>query len=78
MIKHRQKPVLAYKEPWGQGKELNKFCTIVSEVSSFLGNPVSKVTGIRFGLRLNSFATFSIDNEYKLFSYYLILHQKQK
>ena len=32
MIKHRNKPVLADKEPWMQ--------QIVSEVSSFVGNPV--------------------------------------
>ena len=40
MIKHRNKAVLAYKEPWMQNNGLNKFRKIVSEVSSFVGNPV--------------------------------------
>ena len=40
VIKHRNKPVLAYKKPWMQGNGLNKFRTIVSEVSSFVGPPV--------------------------------------
>ena len=42
MIKHRNEPVLAYKESWKLMNELNKFRTIriVSEVSSFVGNPV--------------------------------------
>ena len=40
MIKHRNKPVLADKEPWMQQNGLNNFLTIVSEVSSFVGNPV--------------------------------------
>ena len=30
MIKHRQKPMLAYKEPWMQENGLNKFLTIFS------------------------------------------------
>ena len=34
-IKHRFNPVLANKKPWIQ---MNKFGTIVSEVSSFVGN----------------------------------------
>jgi len=39
MIKHINKPGLAYyKEPWMEENELNKFCTIVSEVSSFREN----------------------------------------
>ena len=42
MSKHRNKSVLAYKEPWIQEKELNRFRTIVSEVSYFVGNPVDK------------------------------------
>ena len=37
MSKHRNKPVLVYKEPWMQEKGLNKFRTIVSEVSFFVG-----------------------------------------
>ena len=40
MIKHRNKPVLSNKESWMQENELNNFRTIVSEVSSFVGNPV--------------------------------------
>jgi len=40
MIKHRNKPVLADKEAWMQQNGLNNFRTIVSEVSSFVGNPV--------------------------------------
>ena len=40
MIKHRNKPILAYKETWMQESGLNKFRTIVSEVSSSMGNPV--------------------------------------
>ena len=39
MIKHRNKPVLSNKESWMQENELNNFRTIVSEVSSFVGNP---------------------------------------
>ena len=39
-IKHRNKPVLAYKDPYMQEIGLNKFRTIFSEVSSFMGNPV--------------------------------------
>jgi hypothetical protein len=30
LIKHRIKPVLAYKEPGMQGNELSKFCIIIS------------------------------------------------
>ena len=37
MIKQRNKPVFAYKEPWMQENGLNKFRTVVS---SFVGNPV--------------------------------------
>ena len=37
VIKHRNEPVLDYKEPWMQEHGLNNFCTIVSEVSSFVG-----------------------------------------
>ena len=37
MIKHRNKPVLAYKETWMQGNEQNKVRTIVYEVSSVVG-----------------------------------------
>ena len=40
MIKRINKPVLVDKEPWMQGNGLNKFHTIVSEVSSFKCNPV--------------------------------------
>ena len=40
IVKHRNKPVLIYKEPWMQENKLNKFRTIVSEVLSFVGNPV--------------------------------------
>ena len=40
MIKHRNKPVLACKEPGMQENGSNKFRTIVSEVLSFVGNPV--------------------------------------
>ena len=39
MIKHRNKPVLAYKEPWMQENGQNK-CSAISEVSSYVGNPV--------------------------------------
>ena len=42
-IKHRNKPVMAYKEPWLQENELNKFFTVVSKVLSFVGNSVYKV-----------------------------------
>ena len=37
MIKHRNKPVLAYKETWMQVNEQNKVRTIVYEVSSVVG-----------------------------------------
>ena len=40
MIKHWNKPVLVYKEPYMQENGLNKFRTIVFEISSFVGNPV--------------------------------------
>ena len=40
MIKHRNKTVLAYKEPWMQENGLNQFRTNVSEVSFFVDNPV--------------------------------------
>ena len=40
MIKHRNKPILANKETWMLESGLNKFRTIVSEVSSSMGNPV--------------------------------------
>ena len=43
MIKYKNKSFLAYKEPWMQENELNKFRTIVSEVSYFVGNPVSEI-----------------------------------
>ena len=33
--------VLVYKEPWMQENGLNRFRTIVSKVSSFVGNPVT-------------------------------------
>ena len=32
---------MAFKEPLMQENGLNKFCTIASEVSSFVGDPVS-------------------------------------
>ena len=42
LLNASDKPVLACKEPWMQENELNKFCRIVSEVSSFMGgNPVN-------------------------------------
>ena len=51
MVTHREssilivyyvnKTVFGYKEPWMQENGLNQFCTIVSEVSSFVNNPVS-------------------------------------
>ena len=44
MIKHKIKPVLIYNEPWMQGNGRKKFHTIVSEVSSFVGNPVVILT----------------------------------
>ena len=34
----------SYKEPWMQENGLNKFLTIVSEVSSFLGNSVHAIS----------------------------------
>ena len=40
LIKHRNKPVLAYKEPWMQENVINKFRKIVSEDSTFVGNPI--------------------------------------
>ena len=40
---HRNMPVLTYKEPWKQENGLYKFFTIVSEVFSFVGNPVASV-----------------------------------
>ena len=40
MIKHRNKPGSAYKKAWMQENGQNKFRTIVSEVSSFVINPV--------------------------------------
>ena len=43
IIKHTKKPVLAYKEPWMRENGLYKFRTIVSEVSSFVGNPVGQI-----------------------------------
>ena len=46
MIQNRNKPVLSYKEPWKQGNELNKFRSIISEVSSFVGNPVVKLPSL--------------------------------
>ena len=39
-IKDRNKPFLAYKEPWIQESEIKKFRTIVSEVSSCVGIPI--------------------------------------
>ena len=39
-LSKRNKPVLASKEPWMQENGLNKFRTIVSEVTSFVGDPV--------------------------------------
>ena len=39
-IKHSFMPVLASKEPSMQENGQNKFHTIVSEVSSFVDNPV--------------------------------------
>ena len=36
MIKHRNKPVLVYKEPWMQENGINKFRKIVSEVSYYV------------------------------------------
>ena len=40
MIKHRNNPVLAYKRPRMQKNVLKKRLTIVSDVSSLVGNPV--------------------------------------
>ena len=40
-IRHRNKQVLTYNEPWMQENGLNKFRTIVSEVLSFVDIPVS-------------------------------------
>jgi len=40
MIEDKNKVVLGYKEPWMQKNRLNKFRTILPEVSSFVGNPV--------------------------------------
>ena len=40
MIKHRNMPVLAFKEPYMQEKGLIKFRRIISEVTSFVGNLV--------------------------------------
>ena len=40
MIEHKNKVVLGYKEPWMQKNRLNKFRTILPEVSSFVGNRV--------------------------------------
>ena len=37
MIKNKNKPFLAYKEPWMQENGVNKFHTLVS---FFVGNPV--------------------------------------
>ena len=47
---------MVYKEPWMQEHGLNKFCTIVSEVSSFVGNhehahAISIFTMLTFNLR---------------------------
>ena len=48
MVKHRNKPVLAYKEPWKQETGLNKSPTIVPEVTFFMGNPAvpNQYTGL--------------------------------
>ena len=40
MIKHRNKPVWADKEDLKVRKRTKQICTIVSEVSSFVDNPV--------------------------------------
>ena len=40
MIKPRNKPDMAFKEPWMPENGLNEFRTIVPEASSFVGNPV--------------------------------------
>ena len=56
MIKHRNKPVLACKELRIQENGLNKFHTIVSEVWSFVGNPVN-ITSATFILRIKKFYT---------------------
>ena len=40
MIQHRNMPVFVFKNPEMQENRLNKFSTIVSEVSFFVGNPV--------------------------------------
>ena len=62
MIKHRNKPGSAYKKAWMQENGQNKFRTIVSEVSSFLGNPVYLFyrigVRIKFKLFQNSFLGF--------------------
>ena len=43
MIKHRIKPVLAYKEHSKPEIDLNIFRTIVSVVSSLVGNPEAQL-----------------------------------
>ena len=40
MVKHRNKPVLAYTEPWKQENGPNNFRKIVSEVLSIVGKHV--------------------------------------
>ena len=43
VIKHKNKKVLAYKEPWMQVNGRNKICTIFFDVSFFVGNPVESL-----------------------------------
>ena len=43
MVKHRNMPVLAYKEPWMQENGQNKFRTIVSEVLFIVGKNVKTI-----------------------------------
>ena len=67
MVKQRIKLVLASNEPWMQEHEPNKFHTIVSEVSSFVGILRTKV-GYGSFWKINNYKRL-ITNQIKLSSF---------
>ena len=78
------KPVLAYKEILMQGNGLNKFLSIVSEVSSFVDNPAfggkSFLLNVTFKYRFidSVFGVFfsgALDDCYENFSSWKILRR---
>ena len=75
MIKHRNKPVLTYNKPWLQENRIYKFYTVVSEVSSFVGNPVHIYLSIYLSIYLcNYLYIYLFISLYVYLSIYLFIY----